>query len=155
MKKIVIYYSYSGNTRRIAQLINEKKGYDVWELKPLIPFVDDYQKLVDQEEENMHQNKMVELEPINVELNNYDTIILGTPVWWYTMASPVRTFLVKCNLTNKVIIPFATNAGWPGSVIEDIEKYASKCKVEKPISIVFNGQEMIAEKDVLDWINNL
>ena len=79
------------------------------EIKPVIPYTNDYQKLVDEEENKMHQEEMVEIEPININLSDCDTIILGTPVWWYTMTPPVRSFLKNNDLTDKTIIPFATN----------------------------------------------
>lgn len=67
--------------------------------------------------------KKVEIEPINVDLNSYNVIILGTPVWWYTMTPPVRAFLKKYDLSGKVIIQFATNGGWLGTTLDDIKKY--------------------------------
>lgn len=95
MKSIIIYYSYGGNTKRIANLIHDKKGYDMVEIKPVVPYTNDYQKLVDEEENKMHQEEVVEIEPIHVDLNSYDRVILGTPVWWYTMTPPIRAFLKK------------------------------------------------------------
>ena len=97
MRPIIIYYSYGGNTKRIAEDIHEKKVYDMVEIKPVVPYTSDYQKLVDLEESKMTQEELVEIEPINIDLSNYDTIILGTPVWWYTMTPPVRAFLKKCS----------------------------------------------------------
>ena len=111
MKSIIIYYSYGGNTRIIAEAIHEQKGYDMVEIKPVIPYTNDYQKLVDEEENKMHQEEMVEIEPININLSDYDTIILGTPVWWYTFAPIVHTFLTKYDLTNKKVMPVITNSG--------------------------------------------
>ena len=72
MKSIIIYYSYGGNTKRIANLIHDKKGYDMVEIKPVDPYTNDYQKLVDEEENKMHQEEIVEIEPIHVDLSNYD-----------------------------------------------------------------------------------
>lgn len=156
MKSIIIYYSYGGNTKRIANLIHVKKGYDMVEIKPVIPYTNDYQKLVDAEEAKMHQEEVAEIEPINVDLNNYDRVILGTPVWWYTMTPPIRTFLKKYDLSGKVIVPFATNGGWLGSTFDDIKKYTSNSEVENPISIKFNEDTLaISESELNDWIERL
>ena len=156
MKSIIIYYSYGGNTKRIAELIHDKKGYDMVEIKPVVPYTSDYQKLVDAEEGKMHQEEMVEIEPISINLSNYDRIILGTPVWWYTMTPPIRTFLKKYDLSGKKIVPFATNGGWLGTTFDDIKKYASNSEVENPINIKFNENTLVTNTEEINkWINEI
>ena len=156
LKSIIIYYSYDGNTKRIANMIHDKTGYDIVEIKPVVPYTSDYQKLVDEEENKMHQEEVVEIEPISVDLNNYDAIILGTPIWWYTMTPPIRTFLKNNDLSGKVIVPFATNGGWLGSTFDDIKKYAPNSNILNPISIKFNGSDLAISQDELnEWILKL
>ncbi len=156
MKSIIIYYSYGGNTKKIAQLIHGKKGYDMIEIKPVVPYTNDYQKLVDEEERRMKQEEVVEINPIRVDLSSYDTIILGTPVWWYTITPPVRALLKKYDFGGKVIIPFATNGGWLGSTFEDIKKYVPNSKVENEFSIQFNEDTLTISEDTLNnWIEGL
>ena len=74
MKSIIIYYSYGGNTRTIAKAIHEQKGYDMVEIKPVIPYTNDYQKLVDEEENKMHQEEMesLKIEPLK---SNYPFLV--------------------------------------------------------------------------------
>lgn len=156
MKSIIIYYSYGGNTKRIANMIHDKKGYDMVEIKPVVPYTSNYQKLVDEEESKMHQEEMVEIEPIRVDLNSYDRVILGTPVWWYTMAPPIRAFLKNNDLSGKIIVPFATNGGWLGSTFDDIGKYVPNSKVESELSIKFNEDNLaISESELNNWIEKL
>ena len=156
MKSIIIYYSYGGNTKRIANLIHDKKGYDMVEIKPVVPYTNDYQKLVDEEENKMHQEEVVEIEPIHVDLNGYDRVILGTPVWWYTMTPPIRTFLKNNDLSGKVIVPFATNGGWLGRAFDDIKKYAPNSEIVNELSIKFNEDTLaISESELNDWIERL
>lgn len=100
--------------------------------------------------------KKVEIEPINVDLNSYNVIILGTPVWWYTMTPPVRAFLKKYDLSGKVIIPFATNGGWLGTTLDDIKKYVPNSKVENELRIKFNEDTLAISEDTLNnWIEKL
>lgn len=156
MKSIIIYYSYGGNTKRIANLIHDKKGYDMVEIKPVVPYTNDYQKLVDEEENKMHQEEVVEIEPIHVDLNSYDRVILGTPVWWYTMTPPIRAFLKNNDLSGKVIVPFATNGGWLGRAFDDIKKYAPNSEIVNELSIKFNEDTLaISESELNDWIERL
>ena len=156
MKKVIVYYSYEGNTKRIAEFIHNKTGYDVVLIKPVVPYTSDYQKLVDEEEEKMHQEEVVEIEPIHIDFDNYDTVILGTPVWWYTMTPPIRAFLKKYDLNGKAIIPFATNGGWLGTTFDDIKKYAPNSKVENAMNIKFNEHTLETSHSIINnWISSL
>lgn len=152
MKTLIVYYSYTNNTEKVAKRIVELKKYDILKLEPLIDYSTDYQKVVDEEEAKMDSEEIVELKPINVDLNQYDRIILGTPVWWYTMAPVVRSFLSGNNLNGKKVIAFITNGGWIGHTVEDIKKY---CEIENYINLKFNSDKIQDEKFLLDWIDNL
>ena len=152
MKKLLVYYSYSGNTKKIADMIQEKIDCDVAVLDPVIPYSDDYQTVVDQAEEDIMSNFKPEIKPLNIDINNYDTIILGTPVWWYTYASPVRTFLNKYDLHEKNVIAFATNAGWLGHTIKDIEVLTN---VVDSINIKFDEAKLLDEEKVNQWIERI
>lgn len=152
MKTLIVYYSYTNNTEKVAKKIAELKKYDILKLETLIDYSTDYQKVVDEEEAKMDSEEIVELKPINVDLNQYDRIILGTPVWWYTMAPVVRSFLSGNNLNGKKVIAFITNGGWIGHTVEDIKKY---CEIENYINLKFNSDKIQDEKFLLDWIDNL
>lgn len=84
-KKLVVYFSYTGNTRKIAEKVKEELGCDILELKPVKPYSTDYQTVVDEEQNNESSKKTPEIQDINIDLNNYDEIIIGTPVWWGAM----------------------------------------------------------------------
>ena len=147
MKTLIVYYSYTNNTEKVAKKIAELKKYDILKLEPLVDYSTDYQKVVDEEEAKMDSEEIVELKPINVDLNQYDRIILGTPVWWYTMAPVVRSFLSGNNLNGKKVIAFITNGGWIGHTVEDIKKY---CEIENYINLKFNSDKIQDEKFLLD-----
>ena len=100
----------------------------------------------------MDNEEIVDLKPIDIDLSQYDRIILGTPVWWYTMAPVVRSFLNSYNLNGKNVIAFITNGGWIGHTIKDISKY---CKLNNYINLKFNGNKIQDESQLLSWINNL
>lgn len=158
MKKLVVYYSYTGNTRKIASIIKDKLNCDVLELEPLTPFSEDYDEVVDEYQNNSIDNKEVAIKDINVDLNNYDEIIIGTPVWWYTISPVVVTFLKKYDLSGKKIYPFATNAGWLGKTFKDFTKLCPNSEVHDGMNILFKSysSELVTSDDDLDdWINNL
>lgn len=93
----------------------------ILEIEPLQEYSKDYNLLVNEEQNNSSDGKMPEIKDINIDLNQYDEIIIGTPVWWCSIAPVIRTFLSENDLSNKKVIPFATNAGWLGHTFEEIE----------------------------------
>lgn len=80
MKKAIVYYSYSGNTKSIVDMIKEKVDVDIFEIKPKEPYSNDYDEVVDLGQDEVNSNTLREIEDININLDNYDTIILATPV---------------------------------------------------------------------------
>ena len=155
-KKLIVYFSYTGNTRKIANMIKDKPNCDILKLKPVEPYSTDYQKVVDEEQNLEGSNHLREYQDINVNLNDYDTIILGTPVWWYRETPVIRTFLKENDLSNKIIIPYATNAGWLGKTFIEIKKMCPNSKVQNEMNIVFESysDELVTSKNDIDKWNN-
>ena len=159
-KKLIVYYSYTCHTKMIAEIIQKKLKCDILEIKPVKPYSTDYQTVVDEEQNNESAKKTPEIEKIDEDLNNYDEIIVGSPVWWYTIVPVIRTFLKENDLSGKIIKPFATNAGWLGRTFQEIEKLCSNSTVDKGMNIVFtedyNENELVTSPDEVDkWIESL
>ena len=96
------------------------------------------------------------IKPLPVNLADYDTIIIGTPVWWYTYAPAVAAFLSEYNLSGKTIIPFATNGGWIGHTFKDIKKACDGADVKMEMNIRFNGAVLSTpEKEIQTWIHGI
>ena len=155
-KKLIIYYSYTNNTKKIAKQIQKVTGADICEIETVTPYLGDYNAVVDQGKQEIDSGYKPKIKSISVNLEDYDTIILGTPVWWYTYAPAVSTFLSEYDLSGKTVIPFATNGGWLGHTIKDIEKACKNSKVINSIDIKFNVDKMIlSEAKLKKWINSL
>jgi flavodoxin len=124
MGTAVVYYSYSNNTRRIAEIVADKLNADLLELVPTVPYTYNYDELVKDEEGNMDKKELIELEPFDLDLDYYDRIILGTPVWWYGISPAMRTFLTdnKEQLKDKKFYAFITNGGWIGHAVNDLKE---------------------------------
>lgn len=138
MKRLIVFYSYTNHTRMIAKRIQEKLNCDIVEIEGVVPYSSNYQEVVDEEERNMELKSTPKIKPLNVNINDYDEIILGTPVWWYTMVPVVRTFLKEYNLTGKVVVPFCTNAGWLGDTFKEIHSLTKNATIKNEMSIVFS-----------------
>lgn len=158
MNKLIVYFSYTNNTKTIANKIKDKLDCDILEIKTVIPYSKDYQTVVDDEQNGEASNHLPAIQDINIDLSKYDEIILGTPVWWYRPVPAIRTFLTQNDLSGKVIKPFATNAGWLGKTFKEIKSLCPNSKVEEGMNIVFESYSdkiVTSEDDLNKWIENL
>lgn len=115
-KTLVVYYSASGNTEAVANVIAEVTGGDLFELEPTTPYSDadlnwtDDNSRVTREHEN-EDERDVELVSATVEnWDSYDTVFVGYPIWWGIAAWPVDGFIEANDFTGKTVIPFATSS---------------------------------------------
>ena len=125
MKRVLtVYYSWSnGNTERIAKMLQKEIGGDIVRIDTITPYEGSYDDVVNQGQEEVQRGYEPEIKPLGVNISDYDVIAVGTPTWWYTMAPAVLTFLHTESFADKTVIPFMTNAGWPGNVIKDMKPY--------------------------------
>ncbi|MBW6410005.1 flavodoxin [Clostridium weizhouense] len=155
-KKLIVYYSYTNNTKKIAEKIQMATGADICEIETVKPYTGDYNSVVEQGKQEVDRGFKPAIKPLNVNLGDYDTIIIGTPVWWYTYAPSVATFLSKYDLSGKTIIPFATNGGWIGHTLKDIQNSCKDAIVTNAIDIRFDMDKMVTpEANLNGWINCL
>jgi len=154
MKFLVVYYSYTGNTYKLIEQIQRKLNCDVLEIQPVTPYSTDYQQVVDNAVQEIQKNYQPEIVQMNIDFTKYSKIIVATPVWWYSIASPVNTFLHQYDLSNKVVIPLITNGGWEGHAISDIQTL-SKAKVEYAISLKFDGKKLMEEAKFGEWLEKI
>ena len=93
-KILVLYYSWSnGNTKRIAKKVANEFQADLCSIDTVKPYPKDYNTTVNQGQEEVEAHVKPEIKKLEKDIKDYDTIILGTPTWWYTMAPAVLTFL--------------------------------------------------------------
>ena len=159
MKTLLVYFSYTGQTKLIADKIKSKLDCDVVELKPTVPFSTDYQEVVDEYQSNESDRKCVDIEDLNINFDEYNKVIIGTPVWWYTITPVLREFLNKYDLSDKLVYPFATNAGWLGRTFKEIESVCNG-NIQKELNIKFaedyrEQKCLTSEDEINSWINNI
>lgn len=111
-KILILYYSYTNNTKQIAEMIQNELNADIVRVDTIIPYSNNYDVVVEQGQEEVNKNYQPEIKKIEKNLDEYDTIVLGTPVWWYTFAPAILTFLSQNKLEGKTVYPFITNGGW-------------------------------------------
>lgn len=111
---VVVYFSCTGNTESIAKTIAEVSNSDIFEIIPTVPYTnDDLNYNNDNSRTSIEQNDSSARPEISVTFENiqdYDTIYLGYPIWWGQAPKIMYTFIESYDFTNKTIIPFCTSA---------------------------------------------
>lgn len=159
-KMLIVYYSYSnGNTERIAKMLKEKTNADLLRIDTAITYSGSYEEVVNQGQEEVNRGYKPKLKDIDVDISCYDVIALGTPTWWYTMAPAMLSFVSEHSFDKKIVVPFMTNGGWPGHVIDDIKKCCSGAifKCDKEIAFDSNGGDILMTplNEINKWINEV
>ena len=155
-KILVIYFSETGNTQKLAKLISDKVGGDFVRIETEKVYPEDYDELVDDAKKEKDNNDRPKLKELNINLENYDTIFVGYPIWWYQMPMAMYTFFDTYDFANKTIIPFNTHEGSGSSgTYEDIQKLEPKAKVLKGLPI--RGGDMTSDQSnkVDNWLKKL
>ena len=129
-KVLVVYYSASGNTRRIAEEIAEAAGADLFEIVPAEVYTSDDLNWTnsDSRVSREHDDESLRDMPLTAtevpDWDSYDTVFIGYPIWWGIAAWPVDGFVKANDFTGKAVIPFATSAssgiGQSGSLLADM-----------------------------------
>lgn len=159
-KTLVIYYSHSnGNTKRIAGMVQKALHADIAELEVVTPYTGTYDEVVAQGQREVESKFQPALKPLDVPFDQYDTIAIGTPTWWYTMAPAVLSFLSSHSWEGKTVMPFMTHAGWPGHVIKDMKKVCVGATFQHDKQIRFDadgGDQMVTpEAELQQWLASL
>ncbi len=122
-KILVAYFSHSGNTREIANQIHTRVSGDIFEIVAVNPYPSDYDEAVEQARKELKEEYRPELK-IKVEnMESYDVVFVGYPIWWGTVPRPVVSFLSEYDFSKKTIVPFCTHEGSGlGRSVEDIKE---------------------------------
>ena len=154
-KALIVYYSWSGNTRQIAQYIREFADADIFEIKPAKPYPADYDECVKQAETDIKANRRPPLAQMPANLADYGIIFVGSPNWWSTIAPPVASFLATAALEGKTIVPFCTHGtGGQANLFADIAKLAPQSRMLGGFAIE-DKKVGTAQPEVQKWLKNL
>lgn len=149
-KTLVVYYSHSGNTKKLAERIAGLVNADLLELVPKQAYPKDYSTVVEQAKKEIRAGSYPELKNNLSDIGQYDVILAGTPNWWSTMAPPVGTFLKDCDLTGKKVAVFATRGGGGFGHIE--HDFKILCQGAEVMSGYSSYGASFREPDVKNWL---
>lgn len=152
---VVVYFSATGNTKKIANLIGQATGSNVIEIEPEDEYTDDD---LDYSNDDCHANKEQNDDDARPEIkndinvDNYEVIYLGYPIWWGDVPKIILTFIDTHNLDGKTIIPFCTSGSSSITTsVSTLRNYNSNMNV-------LNGNRFSTSSnldDVTSWIDSL
>ena len=156
-KKLVAYFSATGRTAKVAKLLAEVLGADIFEIQPKVPYTKaDLNWLNKKSRSSVEMNNKTfrpEIAESNVQIAEYDVIFLGFPIWWYVAPTIINTFLESADFSGKKIILFATSGGSKfGKTVEEL-KVSVSADNEIVEGILLNGRQSIAS--VKTWTDTL
>ena len=149
---LIAFFSWSGNTRRIAQEIQRQTGADIMEIAPIHPYSSDYNTVLMEAQRDQHDKARPELANHAAHMEDYDVILLGYPNWWASIPMPIASFLEEYDFSGKRIIPFCSHGGGRfGQSITAIAKLAPKSDIGEGLSIHYSGGSSMPD-DVTKWL---
>lgn len=148
---LVAYYSYTGNTEEFANIIAEETGGTLFEIQR----ANDYSDLYTEAEEEINNNEKPELASMPDNVEQYDTIFIGYPIWWDRAPAMINTFLDNINLEGKTVIPFCTSSsdGIEGSMT-DIRNSAGEANILEGLRLSGSGVES-SRSTIQNWLSEL
>lgn len=152
MKPLIVYYSFSGVTRRLAECIAALTGGGLRAVVPHTPYAFHYNTAVKEARMQMQRGVCPTLSSGLEPLDGYDTVFIGSPNWLRSFAPPVLTFLRGADLSGKTVVPFCTHGGGGiGSIADNMKK-------ECPQSVflpAFAGTASFTEGEVSAWLTSI
>jgi flavodoxin len=152
---LIAYYSHSGNTQKIAEQIKELVGGTVFRIEPVEKYPRSYQEVLKVSKIEIENGIRPPLKEKVENFERFETIFVGSPNWYSTIAPPVTTFLSEHDLSGKCVIPFVTHGG--GGVahcIIDIKKLIGNATMLE--GFVISGYRTARVKqEIQNWLTQI
>lgn len=155
-RKLVAFFSASGVTAKVAEKLSDTIGADLFAIEPKVPYTKADLDWMDKNSRSTLEMKdpasRPEIARVRDNMEEYDTVFVGFPIWWYVAPTIINTFLESYDLTGKTIIPFATSGG--SGMGKTNEKLMPSCKGAK----LLDGKVLkanVGAKELDDWVAGL
>ena len=156
-KKLVAYFSASGVTAKVADMLADAVGADIYEIRPEVPYTKADLNWMDKKSRSTIEMNDKSIRPAiadkNAQIDQYDTIFLGFPIWWYVAPTIINTFLESYDFAGKKIILFATSGGSMfGKTVEELKvSVPASCEIIE--GKLLNGKQTIPS--IRAWTESL
>jgi flavodoxin len=123
-KVLIVYYSLTGNTRSIAEMIREKTGGEGFEIETVKNYPADYSECIEEAKRELQKRELPALKKSPPDMSSYNLILVGSPVWWYTVSTPVMNFLIQADFAGMEVSAFCTHEGGVGKFFPHFKEQA-------------------------------
>ncbi len=154
-KILVAYFSASGVTKAVAERLAKAADADVFEIKPAVAYtradLDWTDKKSRSSVEMSDKNSRPEIAEHLSNMDDYDTVFVGFPIWWYVAPAIINTFIESYDFSEKTVIPFATSGG--SSMGKTVEVLKSLC----PSANWKNGKVLnrVSDSELKNWLDSI
>ena len=153
-KILIAYFSWSGNTKGVAEEIQRQTGADLFEIKMVNPYSSDYNTVLDEAQRDQKAQARPELANHVENMDQYDIVMIGYPNWWASIPMPVASFLEEYDFTGKTILPFCSHGGGRfGQSLTAITKLVPDTVMGEALSVHYSGGSELPN-DVAEWLQN-
>ncbi len=148
-----------GNTSVVADIITEKTGADLFEIVPVNPYPDNYEECVEKANREKDENARPQISSSVENMDSYNTVFIGYPIWCGDMPMVVYTFLESYDFSGKTVIPFSTNEGSGlADTVQSISEICAGAKVLDGFSIqgeTAQNNRTETEQGVTEWLEKI
>lgn len=153
-KILIAYFSETGNTDKFANIIHDQIGGDLFKIEPVVAYPTG-QELFDYTKKEQDNDERPEIKG-TVNINDYDTIFIGYPIWWYEVPQIIKTFLDQYDLSGKKVIPFNTHEGsGDGGTYNYIKGQEPNADVLKGLPIRGGNMSSDQSGTISNWLKGL
>lgn len=164
-KILIVYYSRTGNTKGIAEIIKAKVGGDLFQVDTVEEYPDNYHEATKFADKQIQSGVKPAIKA-SKDVSEYDIIFIGTPAWWGKMAPALNTFIDENSFEGKVVVPFVTHGGGGIYNIDKDVANLTKAEILTPFSVYGPCEEWVTgpkkceysdeiKKDVENWLDGL
>lgn len=157
MKSLVTYFSCTGVTKRVAEKLAKATNSDLFEIEPQQPYTDADLDWTDKNSRSTVEMKNHSSRPeIKNKLENieqYDVVYIGFPIWWYVAPTIINTFLEQYDFSNKTIVVFCTSGG--SGFGKTIPELKPSCSSTTKFIEGKRFSENVSEQELQNWVNTL
>ncbi len=154
-KGLVAYFSASGNTKKIAEMIAEEGGFDLHEIAPEKEYTKADLNWMDKKSRSSVEMNDKAFRPAikksDLDISGYDKILIGFPIWWYVAPTIINTFLETYDFAGKQIVLFATSGGSGfGNTVKELQLSAPDVEITE--GKLLNN---VSRQDISEWVKQL
>ena len=154
-RKLVAYFSASGVTAKVAEKLSEAIGADLYAIEPEVPYTKADLDWMDKKSRSTIEMNNPASRPAIAgkrdNMNDYDTVFVGFPIWWYVAPTIINTFLEAYDFSGKKIVLFATSGGSGfGNTVKELQSSASD-------AVITEGRLLNCgtKQEITEWVNSL